>query len=332
MQSSSDIYNAGYANRATMQPSVGTQSNSQVRNVQVARRSKKRVGKAAKAGGRVAGRTVQVSGKAVGLGSKALMRGGAALSGTAVGAVIGVPMALAGAAGQVAGKGLEYSGKGIAKANSGKMSKRSPGKRSRRGKKFYGKGTGRSFGKKSDIKKVAMRSFNKVRARSVTMRIVWPLTLFYLWVQLPLTLIGMLMIGLKMGMESLFTKTEIPADAGFFSTLFSTATNALITLGDMYVKAYSTLIEFFTGVDVTSLFDPMTLFGITYLIFVPLVLFKLFAVGIIYKLSGVEPLGDKGSFLKWGTLLLAFLGYLTPVVNIIPWIAFWILAIFIKQK
>ncbi|MCB9810744.1 MAG: hypothetical protein H6779_02855 [Candidatus Nomurabacteria bacterium] len=48
---------------------------------------------------------------------------------------------------------------------------------------------------------------------------------------------------------------------------------------------------------------------------------------IQYTLARVRPLAGSHSSLKYGTLLLAMVGYAVPLLNLFPWIGFWIAAI-----
>ena len=182
------------------------------------------------------------------------------------------------------------------------------------------------------LTKNLVKGAGRTRAIKVTMRILGPLTTFYFFVQLPLTLLGAVLFGMKSAIDTIFSKAEITADAGFFTNLVNAVKNATITAVELGQKAIDALSQFFAGFDISTLFDPMTYFSLTYVIFVVIAFLQLLIVGLLYKLAMLEPLGGKGAGLKYGALMLALVGYSIPVVNIFPWVGLWIFAIWLNPK
>lgn len=100
---------------------------------------------------KTAGKGVEKGGKAAQAGGKGLMTAGKAMSGTFVGAIVGVPMMIAGAATYAAGKGAEVAGKtaqvaGKAMQKGGKMMKKAGAKLEKAGEKMQKVGDKLKFG------------------------------------------------------------------------------------------------------------------------------------------------------------------------------------------
>jgi len=325
MEPTSDRFNADYANRTSIRPSVGGVQ--QPRNVEVIHRkmpSKGRGRKVARTSGRVAGRVIQATGKVTGLASKGITRAGAALSSTGLGAIVGVPLIALGATGQVASKGVELAGKGINKASGGKTKKRPLGKKSRLGKKSHSKG--------SMIGKISGTDSGRIRAIKVTMRIFWPMLTLYLFVFLPLGIIGIITAGMKMAVDSFFSKNVTASDAGFFTRLADAIINLAAGAVNTVTGALDAITTYLFDFNITTLFDPTTYFLITYTLLLFVAMLQLLIIYLVYKLARLEPIGGKGSGLKHSMLLLAIIGYSIPLLNIIPWVGFWLLAIIKNPK
>jgi hypothetical protein len=70
----------------------------------------------------------------------------------------------------------------------------------------------------------------------------------------------------------------------------------------------------------------------TYLILFAIALIIIFTMYTAYKLMGLEPLGGKGSGLKYGAFLLTIIGYSLPLLNMFPWFMVWAGAVWLKPK
>jgi hypothetical protein len=198
----------------------------------------------------------------------------------------------------------------------------------------------RTYGRPSKIKRrkkgvasnVTTKKFNKVRARSVTMRIASPLGMFWLWFQLPFTILATILLGMRMAVDYVFTEKVTASDAGFLSTLADASYNLAILVAEGSADVLNQIIEYLFKIDLATFFDPMTYFFIVYGVTWPLLMMQLLIVYLVYKLALLEPLGGKGSGLKHSMLVLAMIGYSIPLLNMIPWVAFWILAIYKHPK
>ncbi len=80
------------------------------------------------------------------------------------------------------------------------------------------------------------------------------------------------------------------------------------------------------------LFDASELFTIFYLMFLGFVIFQLFLIYMLYKFLGLEPLGGEGSGFKYGALIMVFIGYSIPLLNLLPWFYVWTFAVWLKPK
>lgn len=115
---------------------------------------------------KTAGKGVEKGGKAAQAGGKGLMTAGKAMSGTFVGAIVGVPMMIAGAATYAAGKGAEVAGKtaqvaGKAMQKGGKMMKKAGAKLEKAGEKMQKVGDKLKFGDSDKSKSSEEKSDDK---------------------------------------------------------------------------------------------------------------------------------------------------------------------------
>ena len=86
------------------------------------------------------------------------------------------------------------------------------------------------------------------------------------------------------------------------------------------------------GFNAFSVIDPINLLFITQTILTALTLIMYIAIYLIYKSFGLEPLGGKGSGLKYGACALSFLGHIAPVAGALPWFLIWIQAVKLNPK
>jgi hypothetical protein len=81
------------------------------------------------------------------------------------------------------------------------------------------------------------------------------------------------------------------------------------------------------GTDFATIGDPTTIFLVTaWLVFIIGIL-TLMSIGLIYKLTLVNCLFGKGASLKIIAFIIAFFGYLVPVLNLLPWYMLWTAAV-----
>lgn len=95
------------------------------------------------------------------------------------------------------------------------------------------------------------------------------------------------------------------------------------------VKATQAVINLF-GFDLSKMaFD---LFLASQVIILTLGLICIFALYMQYKLAGLNPFFGKGASFKIGMFLLALFGYSMPVLNLLPFVFLWMLAVWMYPR
>lgn len=147
---------------------------------------------------------------------------------------------------------------------------------------------------------------NKRKTVAVTRSIIYWGGYIWLFVQVPIALFGIILFAIIGGLSEL----GLVADSNLItSTLKSVA------------GVVGGIIGFQLG-DVLEAF-----FFITYILILAIGMITTLCIFIQHSLALNLPLSGRGTSWKIGALILAFIGYATPVINILPWALPWILAI-----
>jgi hypothetical protein len=170
------------------------------------------------------------------------------------------------------------------------------------------------------------------KAISITARIAGPLVTLYTFILLPLSLLSMLFLGMRIAFDYAMSDIETNPDDGFFTSATNETLNLFLDGVKGASELASTVSEYLFDFDITALLDPTTFFLVTYTLVLIISMIQLLLVYLLYKLSLLEPLGGKGSGLKFNMLILAVIGYSFPLLNLVPWVAFWLLAIIKNPK
>lgn len=147
---------------------------------------------------------------------------------------------------------------------------------------------------------------NKRKTVAVTRSIIYWGGYIWLFVQVPIALFGIILFAIIGGLSQL----GLAIDSNFIT---STLNSAASVVGG--------IIGFQIG-DVLEAF-----FYITYILILAIGMITTLCIFIQHSLTLNRPLSGRGTSWKIGALILAFIGYATPVVNILPWALPWVLAI-----
>lgn len=131
----------------------------------------------------------------------------------------------------------------------------------------------------------------------------------WLFVQLPFAVIATVSLGAIAALDSIATDSD-GSFTGWILNKVAVAANAV-------AKA--------VGIDFLSI--AADLYFISTLVIFGVGLFSIAFLFLQYKISFLEPIGGQASGLKYGLLLLTFIGYTLPVANIIPFIFLWMAAV-----
>ncbi len=219
-----------------------------------------------------------------------MMRAGKTLSRSGAGAVVGAPLMAAGATLRGAGTLNQKAGKGLTdQAKENKQWLRKNG----------------LTGIKKDIKK-------RVSATRVNMTVLSIATPIWFTLQLPLALGAMFALGIA-GMGDVAAQQILGNSVtNFLYGGYDAVTNAIEGISGVNLNIIESWVDF-GGI----------LFGaLTMLVFL-IGMITLFMMAIMYILSGVRCfMGEQATF-KMATFIFAMLGYLLPVLNILPWFMLW---------
>lgn len=140
------------------------------------------------------------------------------------------------------------------------------------------------------------------RTQVINGQIIFWNTYIWLFVQVPFAVFLILLFAVIGG------ATSVASDSNF---IVSTLSGLLGWIGS--VIGLTSAVEAF--------------FFITWLIIIVIGFILIFTVFIQHTLARNKPLGGRAFGLKLGALLLTFIGYSVPVLNILPWILIWIFVI-----
>lgn len=114
---------------------------------------------------------------------------------------------------------------------------------------------------------------------------------------------------------------------GIIAVAFASLHAALesTTIGRVVQGAIDTVnnVTSFFGIDFSALAPINLSMGLTFLVF-SLCILSLLCTMLTYALRGQNPFGGDRAIQKFGTLLLCFIGYSVPLLNLFPWVAFYI--------
>ncbi len=248
---------------------------------------------------RVTGVAMRRGGRSMQQGGTKMMRAGAAMSRSGVGAVVGVPLMAAGAAVRGAGRLNTNAGRNVTdQAQPTKHLLRAKGLRST----------------KKDIKK-------RVAATRVNLSVLSMATPIWFTLQLPLAIGAAAALLLAGAGQAAIDAVLSNSVTGFLYRLFDGVTNAA---------------EYVTGINLNILEQaqqgPVAIFGALNLMVFLLGLFILGFMATMYTFSGVRCFFGEHAALKSGLFIFALLGYLMPVLNILPWFVLWGIAVWRYPK
>jgi hypothetical protein len=162
----------------------------------------------------------------------------------------------------------------------------------------------------------------KVTASRITVSNVSWIGYTWFFVQLPLALLSILSLGIVSGIDSILTTDKT---SGYTGVLGWIAAKAAAVVGSAVAA-----IAKFIGVDFGEIafFIAMSF----YVIILALGLITILTVYFQYITSGLKPTTGRGSGLKTGALLLAIIGYSTPLFNLFPFVFLWMAAVWYHPK
>jgi hypothetical protein len=146
----------------------------------------------------------------------------------------------------------------------------------------------------------------------------------YTWalVQLPLAILSIISFGIVAGLDSLLSTDKTSEYTGVLSLMAAKAASLVVTAIDSVAK--------FIGIDFAAI--AFYIGAGFYLIILALGILSILTVYFQYIASGLRPTTGRGSGLKTGALLLAIIGYSTPMLNIFPFIFIWMAAVWYHPK
>ncbi len=170
------------------------------------------------------------------------------------------------------------------------------------------------FKANSKVKKALAKS--KASAASTSI-FVWYGNLWF-WVQLPIVIVSIVGLALATGTES--------NAIGFLDTV-----SRLGISGDVLA-----ITEFFTGRDLSLAgaleATGLGLFFLCYITTLAIGAIAFMAMYLQYTFSLSNCLSGNRQSLKTNSLLIVFLGYLTPGLNILPWLFVWVIVVWMYPE
>ncbi len=155
------------------------------------------------------------------------------------------------------------------------------------------------------------------RARATTVNAAafsWGVPL-WLFVQLPFAVFGTATLGV----------------VGMLEQVTATATSeGFLTWAANVAKAAVTALAAVIGLDFAEI--ALSVFFVCYTVVLAVGLFTILSLYIQYTLGMLRPLSGNGEGLKLGMLLLAFIGYCVPVLNMFPFVLLWMAAVWVYPR
>ena len=81
-----------------------------------------------------------------------------------------------------------------------------------------------------------------------------------------------------------------------------------------------------------SILHPETIFTMMWFVLMGFALIQFLIIALIYKLFRLEPVMGEGASFKIGAIIMYFVGYGMPILNLLPWFSVWLFAIWLKPK
>lgn len=146
----------------------------------------------------------------------------------------------------------------------------------------------------------------KRKAAAITRSIFWWGGYTWVFVQLPIAVLGTIVFAIIGGLSAV----GAAAESNFITSLVKSAAESIASL---------------LGFNVGPMLEAF--FFITYILVQMIGLFTILLIFIQHSMAFNRPLSGNKAGLKIGALILAFIGYATPIVNILPWALPWVLVI-----
>lgn len=140
----------------------------------------------------------------------------------------------------------------------------------------------------------------------ITRSIFWWSGYTWVFVQLPIAVLGTIVFAIIGGLSAV----GAAAESNFITSLVKSAAESIASL---------------LGFNIGPMLEAF--FFITYILVLMIGLFTILLIFIQHSMAFNRPLSGNNAGLKIGALILAFIGYATPIVNILPWALPWVLAI-----
>ena len=176
-------------------------------------------------------------------------------------------------------------------------------------------------------KKVGVKKkFSQKRAVVVTGSIwawAFPSWLFF---QLPIAILGLVLLGLAGWFSSLINTVSIEESVGENGSFLLKVKDAVGGVFNTFAEAVGAVVKgalHALNID----FNPVDIFLIPYLITFLFGLLVLFVIYIIYKVRFLNPLSGDAAGMKIGALLFALVGYSIPILNLFPCFLVWTLVV-----
>lgn len=112
----------------------------------------------------------------------------------------------------------------------------------------------------------------------------------------------------------------------------STVGKFIITVGEGSFNTFLEALSAILDLDEVLKFDPTSVMMLTILIPFLIGLSTLLIMGFLYQITFVNCLFGNGSDIKLSLFIFAIFGYFTPILNLVPWFIFWLLAVWRYPK
>lgn len=156
------------------------------------------------------------------------------------------------------------------------------------------------------------------------------LFLVYIFLQLPFAILNVASFGLLSALSAAKEALKISDDDAWYTMIWKTA---LDVTGQTFT-ALNNMISETTGIDVAEIakmISPDAFFAMTWGVLIANAFIVFFLTFQFYQNAHVQSLSGKGSASKLTMCLLMFIGYLTPILNIFPWVIVWMLAVWFSR-
>ncbi|MEK7462050.1 MAG: hypothetical protein AAB618_00540 [Patescibacteria group bacterium] len=171
---------------------------------------------------------------------------------------------------------------------------------------------GKKLLRASGVKDLSKSIKGTISATRVNITVLSFATPIWFSLQLPLALMAIVALGLAGAGEGVAETLMKGRFTAIIYGIYDAATNVIEAVSGVNLN----VIESWTGFS-NALFS-----GLTMLVFF-IGIFTLGFMAAMYILSGVHCFMGKHAVIKSGTFIFALLGYLMPVLNILPWFILW---------